>query len=358
MLSNRQYFAKLYFLINFAPLILGILDLLKFMRLTNMAKSKFRYNPETVSYERVDNSLMQKIKRLIPHVIGSLFFGVIMIVLFFYFVDSPKEKELRREKEEILANYQMLNKELNEITDVLKDLQYRDDNIYRTIFEAEPLSEDVRKAGFGGSDSYQNLRYLDQNEIVANTTQRFDIIAKQLYIQSKSFDEVSELAKTKDKMIKCIPSILPISSSKIKRVGHFGMRRHPIYGIWKLHEGTDFTAKRGVEVHVTGDGVVEEVKTSKRGYGNQILVNHGFGYKTRYAHLLNFLVKKGQKVKRGEVIGQVGNTGLSTGPHLHYEVRKNGRAIDPINFYFEDLTPMQYEEMIKQSTQPGGQSLD
>ncbi len=323
-----------------------------------MAKSKFKYNPDTVSYEKVDNSFVQKTKRLIPHFIGSLFFGIILVIVFFYFIDSPKEKELKREKQEILANYQVLNKELDEITGVLKDIQYRDDNIYRTIFEAEPISKDVRKAGFGGVDSYQSLRHLDQKEIVANTTQRFDIISKQLYIQSKSFDEVADLAKTKDQMIKRIPSILPIKSSQIKRIGPFGMRKHPIYGIWKLHEGTDLTARKGTEIHATGDGVIEKIKSSKRGYGNQIVINHGFGYKTRYAHLSKFLVKEGQKVKRGEIIGLVGNTGLSTGPHLHYEVRKNGRAIDPINFYFEDLTPAQYDEMIKQSTQPGGQSLD
>jgi len=323
-----------------------------------MAKIKYKYNPETVSYEAVDGSFIQKTKRLIPHIVGSLFFGTLLVILFYYFVDSPKEKELKRQKQEILSNYQFLNNELNEIKDVLKDIQYRDDNIYRTIFEAEPLSEDVRKAGYGGSDSYQNLRNLDRQEIVANTTQRFDIISKQLYIQSKSFDEVADLAKTKDQMIKCVPSILPIQSNQIKRVGHFGMRKHPVYGIWKLHEGTDLTARRGTEIHATGDGVIEEVKSSKRGYGNQIMINHGFGYKTRYAHLSKFLVKTGQKVKRGEVIGLVGNTGLSTGPHLHYEVRKNGRAIDPINFYFEDLSPQQYNEMIKKSMQPGGQSLD
>jgi len=323
-----------------------------------MSKSKFRYNPETVSYEKVDHSWLQKVKRLTPHIIGSLFFGITLVVVFYYFVDSPKEKELKREKAEILANYQFLNKELDEVKAVLKDIQYRDDNIYRTIFEAEPLSEEVRKAGFGGSDTYQNLRHLDSDDIVANTTKRFDIVSKQLYIQSKSFDEIASLAQNKDQMIKCIPAILPISSTKIKRVGHFGMRRHPIYGIWKLHEGTDFTAKRGTPIHATGDGIVEEVHSSKRGYGNQILINHGFGYKTRYAHLSKFLVKEGQKIKRGDIIGLVGNTGLSTGPHLHYEVRKNGRAIDPINFYFEDLTPEQYDEMIKQSTQPGGQSLD
>lgn len=323
-----------------------------------MAKSKFRYNPETVSYERVDSSLLQKIKRLIPHIAGSLFFGVLLVVAFYYFIDSPKEKELKREKQEILANYQFLNKELDEVKSILKEIQYRDDNIYRTIFEAEPLSNEVRLAGFGGSDNYQKLRHLDRKEIVANTTKRFDIIAKQIYIQSKSFDEVAKMALNKEKMITAVPAVLPIAIDKISKVGHFGMRLHPIYKIMRPHKGMDFTARRGTAVHTTGDGVVVEIKSSRRGYGNRIVVDHGFGYKTRYAHLHTIGVKEGQKVKRGEIIGTVGNTGLSNGPHLHYEVIKNNIQINPINFYFDDLSPEQYNEMIKQSLQPGGQSLD
>ena len=319
-----------------------------------MAKSKFKYNPETVSYERVNHSLWQNFKRLVPHLLGSLLFGATL----FYFIDSPKEKELKREKQEILANYQILNKDLDKLNEVLKEIQYRDDNIYRTIFEAEPLSKEVRQAGFGGSDSYSKLRHLDHKEIVANTTQRFDIITKQLYVQSKSFDEVADLAKNKEKMLTAIPAIVPISLENIKRIGHYGMRRHPIYKIMKMHEGMDFTAKKGTPVYSTGDGVVTKISKSKIGYGNLIVIDHGFGYTTRYAHLSSFLVKKGQKIKRGEAIGLVGNTGTSTGPHLHYEVRKKKRSMDPINYYFEDLTPEQYNEMIKQSMQPGGQSLD
>ena len=323
-----------------------------------MAKIKYKYNPETVSYEAVDGSIYKKIKRLIPHFVGSVFFGTLLLIAFTFFIDSPKESALKREKQEILANYQFLNQELNEVKEVLNDIQYRDDNIYRTIFEAEPLSAEVRKAGFGGTDSYQNLRHLDSDEIVANTTQRFDVIAKQLYIQSKSFDEVADLAKRKEEMLTAIPAIIPISTNKIVRIGNYGMRIHPIHRIWKLHEGMDFTARTGTKIHSTGDGIVEMVKSSRRGYGNQIIINHGFGYKTRYAHLSKYLVTIGQKIKRGEVIGLVGNTGQSTGPHLHYEVIKNNKAIDPINFYFEDLTPKQYDDMIKQSMQPGGKSLD
>jgi murein DD-endopeptidase MepM/ murein hydrolase activator NlpD len=324
-----------------------------------MAKSKFKYNPDTVSYEVVDNSFKQRLLRFIPHLFLYLFVGATMTVAFYYFFDSPKEKALKRDKQEILANYELLNKELSDLEGVLKDIQYRDDNIYRTIFEAEPVAEEVRKAGFGGTDNYQDLRRLDRKGIVANTAKRFDVISKQLYVQSKSFDEVTKLALNKDKMVKSIPAIMPIALDQLTRVSsHYGYRIDPHYKKRKMHQGMDFTARTGTPIHVSGDGEVVEVKKSRRGYGNKVVVDHGFGYKTLYAHLHTIGVKEGQKVKRGEVIGTVGNTGKSIGPHLHYEVRKNNKPINPINFYFDDLTPEQYNEMIEQSTQPGGQSLD
>lgn len=320
-----------------------------------MAKSKFKYNPETVSYDKVDRSFWQNFQRLIPHLLVSLLFGAAL----FYFIDSPKEKELRREKQEILANYQILSKGLDGLTGVLKEIQFRDDNIYRTIFEAEPLSAEVRQAGFGGVDNYENLRLLDSEQIVAKTAQRFDIVSKQLYVQSISFDEVAKLAVNKEKMVAAVPAIMPIALDQLTRVSsHFGYRIDPHYKKRKMHQGMDFTARTGTPIHATGDGKVVEIKKSRRGYGNKIVVDHGFGYRTLYAHLSFIGVKKGQTVKRGEVIGKVGNTGKSMGPHLHYEVRKNLKPIDPINFYFDDLTPEQYNEMIEQSKQPGGQSLD
>ncbi|MBN2668635.1 MAG: M23 family metallopeptidase [Bacteroidales bacterium] len=324
-----------------------------------MAKNKFKYNPETVSYDLVDHSFGKKLLRLLPHFISVLFTSTIIVFLFFFFIDSPKEKALKRQNQEIIANYQFLNKELDEINDVLKEMKYRDENIYRTIFEAEPISDEIRKAGFGGSDNYTDLRRLDPNQIVAKTVERFDILSKQLYVQSISFDEVAELAKNKEKMVSSVPSIMPIALDELTRISSpFGRRIDPVYGTWKMHEGMDFTAKTGTPIHVTGDGVVVEIERSIRGYGNNIIIDHGFGYKTRYAHLHTIGVVEGQKVKRGEVIGTVGNTGKSVGPHLHYEVHKKNVPIDPINFYFEDITPEQYNEMILQSTQPGGQSLD
>ncbi len=324
-----------------------------------MARSKFRYNSETISYEVVDSSFKDKVFRLTPHVLGSFFTGVVLFLLFFYFVDSPKEKALLREKKEILSKYEFLNQELNNIQATLKDIQYRDDNIYRTVFETEPISEEVRQAGFGGSDNYEFLRQLDEDEIVANTTKRFDIMSRRLYVQSRSFDEVAELAKNKDKMLASIPAIMPLALDKLKRIASmYGTRIDPIYKTRKMHHGMDFTARTGTPIYATGDGRVVRIKKSLRGYGNNVMIDHGFGYKTLYAHMHTIDVKMGQEVKRGDIIGTVGNTGKSTGPHLHYEVRKNDKAINPINFYFEDITPEQYNEMIKQAMQSGGQALD
>ena len=323
-----------------------------------MIGKKYRYNPDSISFEKQDSSIIARFKRLFPFITLSFIFAITMVIVFFFFIDSPKEKAFLRDKNEILSQYQVLNNELNVIKKELSDLQYRDDNIYRTIFEADPISQDIRQAGFGGTDKYENLRHLDAKEIVANTSQRFDIISKQLYIQSKSFDQVAKLAKRKKDMMACIPAILPISSDQIKRIGHYGMRIHPIYKIPKMHEGMDFTATTGTPIYATGNGKVIEVKKSYGGYGNQVMIDHGFGYETRYAHLKLIKVRKGQEIKRGDLIGTVGSSGLSTGPHLHYEVLKNLKHVNPINYYFEDISPKEYNEMIHHSLQYGGQSLD
>ncbi len=323
-----------------------------------MAKRKYKYNPETISYETVDDSFLARVKRFFPHLVSVILISFFVIFSFFFFVDTPKEKALKRTNKEIVANYELLNKQLDCITAELKSIQYRDDNIYRTVFEEEPLSKEVRDAGFGGTDNYQELRQLDAEGLVAKTTQRFDVIKRKLYIQSKSFDEIASLAKNKEKMLSCIPAILPLAKPDIKRIGPYGMRIHPIHKIRKMHDGVDLTAKKGTLVHATGDGVVVETRRSKTGYGNKVVIDHGFGYRTRYAHLSVISVKKGQHLKRGAIVGKVGNTGTSTGPHLHYEVRKNGHSLDPVNFYFDDLTPAQYDEMIQLSLQSGGQSFD
>ena len=323
-----------------------------------MGKGKYKFDAESLSFNKIEKSFSKKLVGLLPHFLGSLFTGVILVILFFWVFDSPKELSLKRENKQLLSQYKVLSGKVENLDKVLKDLEYRDDNLYRTIFEAEPIPDEVREAGIGGIDRYEDLEGFENSDAVINTAKEIDKIAKKMYIQSKSYDEVLELAKSKEKMLASIPEIMPIDIDDLVRIGHFGMRMHPILKYMRMHEGMDFTAHRGVKIYATGDGVVINVKHSINGYGNSVIIDHGFGYKTVYAHMSKINVKEGQKIKRGVIVGLVGNTGLSTGPHLHYEVRKNDHPINPINFFSNDITPEQYEEMIYNSSHEGGQSID
>mgnify|MGYP005844887563 CR=1 FL=1 len=323
-----------------------------------MSKIKYRFNTKSLTYERVKLTPREIILRVLSYLATGLVFSTVVIVLAYRFLDSPKEKQLLRENENLKIQYDILNKRVDLLADVLEDLQQRDDNIYRVILEAEPIADDIRKAGFGGVNRYKKLEGFDNSQLVIEATKKIDRLSKQMYIQSKSFDEVFKLAKNKEIMLASIPAIQPISNKDLTRLASgFGYRTHPIYKIQHLHTGLDFTAPVGTEIYATGDGIIKEVNSEPRGYGNHIIISHGFGYETLYAHMSKFNVRTGQKVKRGEVIGFVGNTGTSTGPHLHYEVIKNGEKINPINFFYNDLTPEQYQKMIDISSQVG-QSFD
>ena len=323
-----------------------------------MSKAKYRYNTQTLSYERAEATLKEKLLR----VLGYLMTGVVFVCLTVFFTytlfESPKEKHLRAQNEELKLHYEVLKNRMTEFEGVLDNIQERDDNIYRTIFEAEPIPSNIRKAGIGGVNRYKDLENLEESDLVVNTYTRLDQLAKQLYIQSKSFDEVIEMARQKEKMLASIPAIQPISNRDLTRVASgFGYRIHPVYKVQKMHTGIDFTASVGTEIYSTGNGVVEKVETKRNGYGKNVVINHGYNYKTLYGHMSAFNVRVGQKVKRGDVIGYVGNTGTSTGPHLHYEVIKSGRKINPVNFFFNDLTPAEYELMIDLSSN-ANQSFD
>ena len=278
--------------------------------------------------------------------------------VFSRFLDSPQVKILKRENAQYKLQYEIMQKNLNQIDNVLTDLQQRDDNIYRTIFEAEPIPRSVREAGFGGVNPYSDLEGFDNSKIIIETAQKLNIILKKTYIQSKSYDDVIKMALRKNEMLSCGPYIQPISNKDLTRTSSgWGWRIHPIYKIRKFHYGLDFTSPVGTEVFSTGDGVVEETDHSYTGYGNKIVIDHGFGFKTLYGHLNNFNVRVGQKVKRGDIIGFVGNTGTSTAPHLHYEIIRNGEKVNPIVYLFNDLTPQQFTEMIEISTK-SGQTFD
>ncbi len=323
-----------------------------------MAKHRYKFNPESLSYSKVTRSTKQKFMTFLTYFFASFVLAVLYFLVFSIFFDSPKEKGLKRQISELKANYQIVNDELTKIETILTDLQQRDDNIYRTIFEAEPVYSSIREAGYGGINYYRELEKLENSELVIDVKSRLDKLMRKVYIQSKSYDQIIDLAKNKEVMLAAIPAIQPISNKDLKRTASgWGYRIHPIYKIRKFHYGMDFTAPTGTEIYATGDGVIEITNSSKRGYGNKIVVNHGFGYKTLYAHMRGFNVKKGQRVKRGDVIGFVGNTGLSTAPHLHYEVSVNGKRVNPVNYYFNDLSAEEYERMIEISIK-SGQSFD
>jgi len=324
-----------------------------------MAHKKFVYDLETLSVRKDKKNFLQHLITLIPHAVVAMIFSFIFIFTFYYFYDSPEEILLKRENRQYEQQLILFNKKMDKINKVLANLAFRDDNIYRSIFDVDPIPDAIRQSGFGGSNRYENLEGYDNSNLIINTAKRIDKVMKEIYVQSKSYDEVISLLNNKEKMLRCVPSIQPVLNKQLTRIAsYFGYRTDPIYGVRKHHDGIDFTAHTGTPVYATGDGVVVKASNSHNGYGNEVEIDHGFSYKSKYAHLSKILVKEGQKVKRGHVIGLVGNTGKSTGPHLHYEVRKNNVPINPINFFFRDLSPDDYDKMIELSSMPGGKSLD
>lgn len=336
-----------------------------------MAKVKYYYDTRTLSYKRIELNTIQKAKKGFYFIFSSILLSVLIIGVYMYFFDSPKEKRLKQENQFLSSNYSNLKDKLSKLELVIDDMQMRDDNIYRVIFEADPIPSSIRKAGFGGINRYEKYQGYNASEIVVNTAKKIDQITKQLYIQSKSFDYIIELANNKSEMLASIPAIQPIENKDLKRIASgYGYRIHPIYKIRKMHYGIDFTAKTGTPIYSTGNGIVEKV-SYERGYGYHVIINHGYGYKTLYAHMRNLniykvdengnqiitKIKKGAKVNRGDIIGHVGNTGVSSGPHLHYEVIKDGVKINPVNYFFNDLSPEQFGEMLEISSQKN-QSFD
>jgi murein DD-endopeptidase MepM/ murein hydrolase activator NlpD len=323
-----------------------------------LARAKYRFNTRTLSYEKIELDWKQKSFKASTYLISSIFMGFLIYMGATKVIDSPKEKLLKKENHQLKAQYELLNKRMDQVTNVLEDIQRRDDEIYRVIFEAEPIPKEIREAGFGGVNRYKNLEGQKSSELVIESANKLDKITKQLYIQSKSYDEVFNMAVSKEKMLASIPAIQPVANKDLKRMASgYGMRMHPIYKRRKMHTGMDFSAEKGTEIYATGEGKVVEVEKSRRGYGNHIVIDHGYGYKTLYAHMSQFNVRRGQSVKRGQVIGYVGNTGTSVAPHLHYEVIKSGDKVNPVNYYFNDLSPEEFEQMIEFSSQPT-QSFD
>jgi murein DD-endopeptidase MepM/ murein hydrolase activator NlpD len=279
--------------------------------------------------------------------------GAGSFILLIWIFGSPSEKQLRIENSRLLAQYNVLSRRLDEALGVMQGIQQRDDNLYRVVLQADPVADAIRKAGYGGTNRYEDLMDMANADLVVNTTQKMDMLNRQLYIQSKSFDEVVELFKDHDEMLKCIPAIQPVANKNLKYTASgYGTRIDPIYKTPKFHAGMDFSANIGTPIYATGNGVVKKAGWES-GYGKLVIINHGFGYETWYAHLNDYDVRVGQKVVRGEVIGEVGNTGKSTGPHLHYEVHVKGKVVNPVNYYFMDLSAEDYDKMIELASNQG-----
>ena len=323
-----------------------------------MPQTKYKFNPDSLSFDKIRLGIRALLLRFLAYFIGSVLVALIYWVVFASFFDSPKEKALKREVEQMTIQYGLIHREMATVESVLEDLQKTDDNLYRTIFEAEPIPSTLRDGGIGGVNRYEALEGFNNSNLVIETANRLDKIRKKVYVQSKSFDDLINMAKNKEEMLQSVPAIIPVSNKDLTRTASgYGWRIHPIYKISKFHFGMDFTAPLGTEVYATGNGTVIALLSAQRGLGKHIIIDHGFGYKSIYAHLSNFNVRVGQKVLRGDIIGYVGSTGTSVVNHLHYEIKLNGVNVDPVNYYFEDLNSAEYERMIEIASKTG-QSFD
>lgn len=319
-----------------------------------MAKQKrYIFNQLTQDFEVLDTSKSKTVLRVLLISLAVLGITFLFALLLFTFFKSPTEKAQARELEYLKLRYEIMSDRLDEMELLVTDMEQRDNNLYRVMFEADPIPSSVRRSGFSDADRYADLYGYMNSGLVVSTARKLDVIASQLYHQSVSYDTLFSLARNKSDMLAHIPAIFPLKETEVKYISSFfGYRPDPIYKISKFHSGMDFSASMGTEVYATGDGVVLDVEHNEWGYGNMVIIDHGYGYKTRYAHLKKAAVRKRQKVKRGQLIGYIGNTGKATGVHLHYEVLKNDNQIDPINFLYQDLTPDEYDQILELSTLP------
>lgn len=325
-----------------------------------MAKVKYYYDSENLAYTKIKTRKRIKFGYALLFLLASALFGFLVFVLLLntpYF-ETPKDRLQAREIENLKLQYAILNKKLDEIDDVTEALENRDNNIYRVYFNKTEIPDSIRKAGFRDSKRYKDLEGYNNSQLVLNTTKRIDRLSKELAIQSQSLDEILKLASTKGNLLLAIPAIQPVRNENLKRMASgFGYRTDPFTKVKKMHNGMDFTANTGTPVYATGDGVVERADNSASGFGNHVVIRHGFGYESLYAHLSKYNCRAGQHVKRGDVIGYVGSTGRSEGPHCHYEVHKDGKVVNPLNFYYGNISAVEYVA-ISQMANLENQSLD
>lgn len=325
-----------------------------------MAKVKYYYDSDTLSYRKIEYKKGRKTKIFILSLLGMFLSGFLLLIIYLNipYIETPKEKALKRELSNMELQFELLNKKIVQAQTVLSEIETRDNTIYRVYFEANPISEEQRKAGFGGVNRYKNLEGFDNSNLIISTSKKIDVLTKQIVVQSKSLDEIAGLAEEKEKLLKAIPTIKPVKNEDLTRMASgYGYRSDPFTKARKFHRGMDFTAPRGTPVYATGNGVVKRADRRSSGYGRHIRIDHGFGYTSLYAHLYKYVVKRGQKVKRGDLIGFVGSTGRSQAPHLHYEIIKDGKRVNPLNFYYGNLSPEEFAVLLKVAGQEN-QSLD
>ncbi len=325
-----------------------------------MAKVKYYYDTESLAYRIITPLKRRSFAYIMLFLLASALFGFLAFVVLLNtpFFETPKDKLQAREIDNLKIQYAILNRKIDQVDEVMNALEERDNNLYRAYFNSSPISEEDRKAVFGVENRYKDLAGYNNSDLIINTTKRVDILTTQLVVQSKSLDEILKLAKSKEKLLAAIPAIQPIRNENLKRMASgFGYRSDPFTKARKFHEGMDFTAKTGTPVFASGDGIVSRADNTASGFGNHIVIRHGFGYETLYGHLSRYKARVGQYVKRGDVIGYVGSTGRSEAPHLHYEVHKNGDVVNPLNFYYGNISAAEYVAISKIANQEN-QSLD
>lgn len=323
-----------------------------------MAKVKYYYDSETLSYRRIKRKKTTTFKYATVFLTAAALFGFLAFFIASQYIESPKERQMARELQNMELQYELLNKRMDDAIAALENVEERDNAIYRLYFEANPIPIEQRRAGFGGINRYKKYEGFDNSKLIAESNKRLDILEKAIVVQSKSLDEIAKLAADKEKFLEAIPAIQPISNENMTRMASgYGYRTDPFTKVRKFHFGMDFTAPRGTPIYASGDGVVKRADNASTGYGNHIRIDHGYGYISLYAHMYKFNVKVNQRVKRGDLIGFVGSTGRSEAPHLHYEIFKDGERINPINFYYGNLSAEEYDILLRKASLEN-QSLD
>jgi len=323
-----------------------------------MKKVKYYYNTHTLRYEKLEVPFRVKLLRVFGFIAAALVTAIIIVAIAFQYIERPQETLLKQQNKELQQHYTILRKQVEALTAQMDELSKRDNEVYRSVFEADPIPDSARLVAMEKNKELALLATLSENDMVASMTQQLNTLSKRIAYQEKSYGEIAGMVKNKERLLKAIPAIQPVSNKNLNRIASgFGYRIDPVYKVTKFHAGLDFTAPQGTPIYATADGRVKEAGYNSSGYGNHVVINHGYGYETLYGHMVRIKARAGQTIKRGEVIGYVGSTGKSTGPHCHYEVHKNGKPVDPIYFFYNDLSPEQFDRLLKVAA-AANQSLD